>query len=135
MKAKISIKRLLLFLLMAMLTVGVSCRKDDDLDDKYQVIELNMDDHRFEHNGSKSFITNGESYGFNDPLVRLFKAQDDSIFISYYGVLLYPTRLPDDFLLKGVPFVFSGSVREKPEGADYYPILLSEFKYEVLLKH
>lgn len=130
MKAKISIKRLLPFLLMAVMTLGVSCSKgddvDDDMDKKYIIIDLNMDDHRFENNREIAFITNAES---NNSLIR-FSGRNDSIFVSYYGVLLYLTRLPADFPIYGCTFVFSGSVREKPEGADYYPILLSEFKYE-----
>ena len=130
MKAKISIKRLLPFLLMATLMLGVSCRKNDDVDDdmdkKYDIIDLNRDDHRFENNREIAFITNAES---NGSLIR-FSGRNDSIFVSYYGVLLYLTRLPADFPIYGNTFVFSGSVREKSDGTDYYPIILSEFKYK-----
>lgn len=130
MKTKMPIKRLFPFLLIAMLMLGVSCRKDDDVDDDmdktYYVIDLNMDDHRFENNREIAFITNAES---NGSLIR-YSGRNDSIFVSYYGVLLYLTRLPADYPVYGNTFVFSGSVREKPEGADYYPIILSEFKYE-----
>ncbi|MGP1476587.1 MAG: hypothetical protein ACTTJK_03865 [Phocaeicola sp.] len=131
MKAKISIKQLLPFLLMVVMTLGVSCRKDDDVDDdmdkKYDIIDLNMDDHRFENNREIAFITNAES---NHSLIR-YSGRNDSIFVSYYGVLLYLTRLPADFPIYGNTFIFSGSVREKSDGTDYYPILLSEFKYEL----
>ena len=132
MKAKISIKRLLSFLLMAMLTLGVSCKKDDDADDdmdkKYYVIELNKDDHRFE---SLPTINRLYRVYYGNRLVDML-IRDDSIFISYYGVLLYPTKLPDSFsIMKGVSSFFSGEVKQKPQGTDYYPIVLTEFKYKL----
>ncbi|MCE2616768.1 MAG: hypothetical protein ACTTKN_05045 [Phocaeicola sp.] len=135
MKAKISIKRLLPFLLMATLMLGVSCRKDDDEEvwDGCKKIELNMDDHRFESLPTINCLQQVRcDYRFVDMFFR-----SDSIFISYYGVLLYPIRLPDGFTFKNreASSLFSGEVKQKSKGTDYYPIVLTEFKYEYLIQN
>lgn len=128
MKAKISIKRLLPFLLMVVMTLGVSCSKNDDEEEMWdgqKRIELNMDDHRFE---SLPTINRLHQVYCDYRFVNMF-FRNDSIFISYYGVLLYPTRFPDYFTIRNgeASSLFSGEVKQKRAGTDYYPIVLTEF--------
>ena len=129
MKRKISIKRLLPFLLMATLMLGVSCSKDDKEEEMwgYKKIELNKNDHRFE---SLPTINRLQQVYCDYCFVDMF-FRNDSIFISYYGVLLYPIRLPDGFTFKNgeASSLFSGEVKQKSKGTDYYPIVLSEFRF------
>ena len=130
---KKKMKRWLLPLLLLFLVNGVSC-SDDDVDPdlpEYKVIELNTEDHRFEELKTINVLTDIKCQTNTDDIFRLV-IRNDSAFISYFGSLLYPTRLPSDFPIYGNPFIFSGTVMASPEGVDYYPLILEEFKYETL---
>ena len=126
---------LLPLLLLALLVWGTACSDDKEEREliKYKVVELNMEDHRFEDLGTMSFLKDIECQKNSGSIFRLI-IRNDSVFISYFGSLLYPTRLPSDFTVFGTPFVFSGEVKEQIKNTDYYPLILDEFKYELLMQ-
>lgn len=122
-------------LLLALLVGGTACSDDNEKREliKYQVIELNMEDHRFEDLKTINILSDAQCQKYEDDLCSLL-VRNDSVFINYYGTLLYPIRLPADFTVFGTPFVFSGEVKEQIKNIDYYPLILDEFKYELLIE-
>ena len=120
---------LLPLLLMVLVLVGGGACSDDEepvQENKYDIIELNMDDHRFENSSTINILVDAEFQSVPESFG--FITRNDSLFIEYFGSLLYPTRLPADFRALGNPFILSGIIKQKPEGADYYPLILEEFK-------
>ena len=121
-------QQMLLPLLLTVLVLvgGGGCSDNEEpVQEEYgcKVIKLNMADHRFEDLKTIHIIT--DTYC---DICRVFE-RNDSVFISYYGALLYPTRLPDDFPVLSEAIIFSGTVKQKPNGVDFHPLILDEFKY------
>lgn len=106
----------------------ISCEDDNDLkkdNPEYNYIELNMEDHRYEDLPNYAYIENAQ--GKND--ISNFVVRNDSLFISYLGILLYPIRLPNDFYAMDLTFYFSGTIKYCKGEQDFYPLILKEFKY------
>lgn len=135
MKTQLQIKWLLLVLMIVLFGNGACNDDESPMEEQplYNVIKLNMNDHRFDDLRTVSVLTDIECQSNSGNIFKLFN-RNDSLFITYFGSLLYPTRLPDDFPIYGNPFVFSGTVKQMPKGADYYPLILDEFKYELLME-
>ncbi len=123
-------KQLLLpILLIVMVLVGGGGCSDDEEpapeDYGYLTVKLNANDHRFENLKTMDVIRNANCVASD--FFDIYE-KNDSIFISYYGILLYPTRLPDDFSISTKAVIFTGTVKQKPDGVDYYPLILYDFK-------
>ena len=129
MNTRLQIKWLLPVLLLMILVGGGACSDDEETIPEeygYKVIELNMEDHRFEDLLTINIINDAHCY--SNHIFDIFK-KNDSVFISYYGVLLYPTRLPEDFSILSDGIVFTGAVKRKPNGVDFHPLILDGFKF------
>jgi hypothetical protein len=124
--------------LCSILLLFAGCDKNDEevKPPKFQEIKLNMEDMRFSDLPNLATITEAEGefdfkkYQETDSLFIVFPK--GSVHGSIPQLVLYPSRLPKDMPIFGNTFLFSGEIK-RSTSSSYTPIVLSEFKYILMI--